>query len=244
MNVLVFDLETIPDIEGGQAIYDLEGLDDKSTAKAMFHLQKQKTGNDFLSLHLQKIVAISIAARNYNNQSLSVESLGDTSANEAELLELFFSKIDEQKPDLVSWNGVSFDLTVLQYRSLKNVISLPKYWEEGNYHHNDLKFLLSGYNFDNSAHLDDIAKLLGFPGKLGMDGSQVWKEYLNGNLQGIRNYCETDVLNTYLIYLRYTFMRGDVNAEVLAKENQLLRDFLDNSGQNHLLEFSKCWARN
>jgi len=260
MNVLVFDIETVPDIAGGKIIYDLQGLDDESTSKALFHLQKQKTGSDFLPLHLQKIVAISVVYRGMGDDmghEVSVRSLGDENSTEAELLTLFFKEIEQRTPTIVSWNGSSFDLPVVHYRTLKNKVSAPGYWEKGDnnsafrhdnylsrYHqrHTDLKDVLASYNHKAVASLQDISMLLGFPGKMGMDGSQVWGEYQNGNLSGIRNYCETDVLNTYLIYLRYQLMRGELDNEELETEFTLLRDVLDQSGKSHLEEFSKFWA--
>jgi len=148
---------------------------------------------------------------------------------------------------------------VIHYRTLKNKISAPGYWEKGEnnsafrydnylsrYHdrHTDLMDVLASYNQSSSAPLDEIATLLGFPGKLGMDGSKIWDEYRAGNLIGIRNYCETDVLNTYLVYLRYQLMRGELNQDELEKEFTLLRDVLDNSGKDHLVQFSTAWDKN
>jgi len=262
MNVLVFDIETIPDIEGGQRIFDLEGLDDKSTAKAMAHLQQQKTGSDFLPLYLQKIVAISIVYRGMGDDMgnmVAVRSLGDTSSSEADLLNLFFQEIAERSPTLVSWNGSAFDLPVIHYRTLKNNISSQGYWETGEnnpafkednylsrYHerHTDLKDVLASFNCEAMAPLDHISTLLGFPGKNGMDGSQVWGEYQAGNLTRIRNYCETDALNTYLVYLKYQLMRNKINVEALEKEFVLLQGVLNHSKQEHLQDFLKSWVNN
>ena len=262
MNVLVFDIETIPDIDGGQRIYDLAGLDDKSTAKAMFHIRQQKAGSEFLPLHLQKIVAISVVYRGMGddmNHEVSIRSLGDENSSEADLLSEFFEEIDKRTPTLVSWNGSGFDLPVIHYRSLKNSISAPSYWDKGNKNtefqhdnylnrqherHTDLKDVLASYNNEATAPLNDIAMLLGFPGKMGMDGSKVWDEYQAGNLNSIRDYCETDVLNTYLIYLRYQLMRGELNHDELEQEFTLLRDALESgneAGQAHLGVFSKAW---
>jgi predicted PolB exonuclease-like 3'-5' exonuclease len=262
MNVLVFDIETIPDIEGGQKIYDLEGLDDKSTAKAMFHIRQQKTGSEFLPLHLQKIIAISVVYRGMGDDmghEVSVSSLGDENSSEADLLTAFYAEIEKRTPTLVSWNGSGFDLPVIHYRTLKNSISAPSYWEKGNnnsdfrhdnylsrYHerHTDLKDVLASYNHNAKVPLNDMALLLGFPGKMGFDGSQVWDEFQAGNIKGIRDYCETDVLNTYLIYLRYQLMRGELTHEKLEQEYTLLRDALNlqsEAGQTHLGAFSKAW---
>lgn len=261
MNVLVFDIETIPDIEGGQRIFDLEGLDDKSTAKAMAHLQQQKTGSDFLPLYLQKIVAISIVYRGMGDDMgnmVTVRSLGNTNSSESDLLNLFFQEIAERTPTLVSWNGSAFDLPVIHYRTLRNNISAQGYWEKGDnnpsfkqnnylsrYHerHTDLKDVLASFNCGATAPLDHMSTLLGFPGKNGMDGSQVWGEYQSGNLEGIRNYCETDALNTYLVYLKYQLMRGEINEEALEKEFLLLQGVLSHSKQKHLQEFLKIWVK-
>jgi len=261
MNVLVFDIETIPDIEGGQQIYDLQGLDDNSTAKAMFHIIKQKTGSDFLPLHLHRIIAISVVYRGMGDdmgREVSVRSLGAPDSSEAELLELFFRQIEQRTPTLVSWNGSGFDLPVIHYRTLKNSVSAPGYWEKGEnnsafrydnylsrYHerHTDLMDVLASYNRNAAAPLDHIATLLGFPGKTGMDGSRVWDQFQSGNIQGIRNYCETDALNAYLVYLRYQLMRGELDREELAMEFALLRKALDDSGLEHLRAFSKNWKQ-
>ena len=278
MNVLVFDIETIPDIEGGQRIYNLQGLDEKSTAKALFHITKQKTGSDFLPLHLQKIIAISVVYRGMGEDmghEVSVRSLGDSTSSEADLLNEFFQQIEACTPTLVSWNGTAFDLPVKHYRSLKNSVSAPGYWGQGEanpafgqdhylsrYHnrHTDLKDVLASYQDAAKAPLSHIASLLGFPGKDDMDDSftadgsdtadgsltadgSVWEEYLAGNLKGIRNCCDTNVLNTYLVYLRYQLMRCKMGRNDIQQEYDLLRKMLDHSGQAHLQAFSKHWAK-
>lgn len=261
MNVLVFDIETIPDIDGGQRIHSLQGLDDESTAKALFHLRKQKTGNSLLPLYLQRIASISVVYRGMGEDmghEVSVRSLGDVNSTEAELLQLFFDEIEQRTPTLVSWNGSSFDLPVIHYRALKNQVSAPSYWEKGNndiafsddnylsrYHdrHTDLMDVLSSYNESAGAPLNDIAMMLGFPGKQGMDESQVWDQYQQGNITAIRQYGETGVLNNYLVYLHFQLIRGEINAEELAHEFDLLRDKLGQSQQQHLQDFLQAWEQ-
>lgn len=261
MNILVFSIKTTPDIEGGQAIFGLQGLDDESTVKAMRHMHQQKTGSDDLPLYLQKIVAISIVYRGMGDDMgkwLTVRSLGDENSSEAELLQQFFDEVEGRTPTIVSWNGSAFDLPAIHYRALKNSISAPAYWEKGennadfrhdNYlsrhheRHTDLKDVLASYNHKASAPLNNIAKLLGFPGKIGLDDSQIWEQYQAGRINAIRNSNETDALNIYLIYLRYQLMRGEINADDLEKEFNLLREVLDNhANEQHLLDFSKLWT--
>jgi predicted PolB exonuclease-like 3'-5' exonuclease len=101
--------------------------------------------------------------------------------------------------------------------------------------------VLSGYQPRAAVGLDQIATLLGFPGKLGMDGSQVWARYQAGDLKAIRDYCETDVLNTYLIYLRYELMRGHLSPAAYQDECRELRTVLETEGKAHLDEFLEAW---
>ena len=86
--------------------------------------------------------------------------------------------------------------------------------------------LLALYQPRANAPLDDLAKLMGYPGKLGMDGSAVWQAWQDGRIAEIRDYCETDVVNTYLVYLRFERMRGHLDAAAWAAEVQVVRDAL------------------
>jgi len=251
MTVLVFDIETIPDIEAGRKLYDLHDLSDEDTAQALFALRRAKVGNDFLPHYLQKIVAISLVIS--NAKQLKVWSLGEEAADEKEIITRFFSGIDKHTPTLVSWNGSGFDLPVLHYRALLYGITAPLYWETGenqqnfrwnnylnrfHYRHLDLMDVLAAYQNKAFAPLDQIASMLGFPGKMGMSGDKVWREYLNGNLSGIRNYCETDVLNTYCIYLRFELMRGMLNQMEYDQAIERLQAYLNSEEKPHLVEFS------
>ncbi len=92
-----------------------------------------------------------------------------------------------------------------------------------------------------AASLANIACLLGLPGKLGFDGSQVWDAWQGGNLPGIRRYCETDVLNTWLIYLRFAQLRGQLSRPQYAEEVARVRALLHGSPEPHLGEFLRAW---
>ena len=261
MNVLAFNIETIPDIDGGQRIHQLQGLDDSSTSKALFHLRQQQTGSRKLPLYLQRIASISIVYRGMGedmNHEVSIRSLGDENSTEAELLKYFFDEIEQRTPTLVSWNGTGFDLPVIHYRSLKNNVVASGYWENGDnnnsfrhdnylsrYHdrHTDLMDVLSSYNESEGAPLNDIALMLGYPGKQSMDDAQIWDEYLQGNIQSIREYGETGVLNNYLVYLRFQLIRGELTKEQFAEECSLLRNKLENSEQTHLKDFAENWEK-
>jgi hypothetical protein len=188
--------------------------------------------------------------------ALQVWSLGKPTSPESELIQRFFDGIDRFTPTLVSWNGSGFDLPVLHYRSLLHGIAAPRYWETGdgdnsfrwnNYlsrfhaRHTDLMDVLAGYQPRANAPLDEIAAMLGFPGKMGMSGGMVWDSYCAGDIQGIRNYCETDVLNTYLVYLRFELMRGRLSASHHEQECRQLREYLTTQGKAHFSDFLHAW---
>ena len=256
MNILVFDVETIPDIDSGKKIFNLEGLSDKNAAELMFSHRYQKSNGrtEFLQHYLHKIVTISVVLK--TDDKLSVWSLGDKNSTETELLERFFEGIERYTPVIVSWNGSGFDLPVIHYRSLIHGIVAQRYWENGdddqsfrwnNYlsrfhsRHTDLMDVLSGYITTARAPLNEIATILGFPGKMGMSGEKVWDCYLDGDIESIRNYCETDVLNTYLIYLKYQLIRGRLTNDLYITECQKVCDMLENENKIHLKEFLKVW---
>jgi predicted PolB exonuclease-like 3'-5' exonuclease len=220
----------------------------------MFTKRRQETGSDFLSHEQHRVVAISVVMR--SRDTLKVWSLGEESSSEKDLIERFFDGLEKFTPDLVPWNGAGFDLPVLHYRSLLHSVTAARYWETGDgdsafrysnylsrfhWRHVDLMDVLSGFQGRGRASLDDVATLLGFPGKVGMHGSEVWRVYLQGGLARIRDYCETDVMNTYLIYLRFQLLRGHLNAAEHAGEVARVRKLLTDSAAAHWKEFAAAW---
>lgn len=256
---LVFDIETIPDVAGIRTLHDLPAeLDDHEVAEFAFQRRRAQNGTDFLPLHLQKVVAISCVLRDADY--MQVFSLAEPECNEREILQRFFNGIERFTPQLVSWNGSGFDLPVLHYRGLQHSITAPRYWDMGEgdymdsrdfkwnnyisrYHmrHLDLMDVLAMYSPRANAPLDELAKLLGFPGKLGMDGSKVWEAYQQGRLSEIRDYCETDVVNTWLVFLRFQLMRGALLHEEYEQEIALVRSTLATLEGEHWVEFLQNW---
>ena len=253
--VLVFDIETVPDVAGARRLRpELAELSDADAAARLFEERREKTGSDFLPLHLHRVVAISCAFR--DDAGFRVRSIGAPDDDEGRLIQSFFATIDRYTPQLVSWNGGGFDLPVLHYRALMHGVHAARYWELGEddrefrynnyigrYHtrHIDLMDLLAMYQPRASAPLDDLARLCGFAGKLGMDGSKVWDVFQAGGIEQIRNYCETDVVNTWLVYLRFELMRGRLDRAEHARECELVRSSLAAAGKPHLDEFLAAW---
>jgi predicted PolB exonuclease-like 3'-5' exonuclease len=253
--LLVFDIETIPDVQGLRKLWELDaGVSDAAVADLVSQRRRQATGNDFLPAHLQRVVAISCALR--DRESVRVWSLGSAQDSERDIVQRFYDGIERYTPQLVSWNGSGFDLPVLHYRALVHGIAGRVYWDLGegdrefkfnNYisrfhtRHTDLMDVLAGYQNRAWAPLDEIAQLCGLPGKIGMDGSQVYPAWQRGEIEAIRNYCETDVANTYLLFLRFQMIRGILDVEAHAKEVDLFRAFLAAQDAPHWKEFAAAW---
>ena len=259
MPTLVFDIETIPDVDG---IRILHGLPPELSAAevAEFALQRRRAshGNDFLPHHLQRVVAISCALRDASQ--FRVFSLAEPDCSEGQIIQRFFDGVERYTPQIVSWNGGGFDLPVLHYRGMLHGVAAPRYWDQGEgdygdsrefkwnnyisrYHarHLDLMDLLALYQGRANAPLDELAKLMGYPGKLGMDGSAVWQAWQQGRIAEIRDYCETDVVNTYLVYLRFQRMRGHLDAAELAHEEAVVREALGRIDAAHWQQFLAAW---
>ena len=253
--VLVFDIETVPDTDGLRLLHGLDGrLADREIAEMAFQLRRQATGSDFLPLHLHRVIAISCVLR--DRDSFRVWSLGAEADGEGVLIQRFFDGIAKYTPQLVSWNGGGFDLPVLHYRGLKHGVKARRYWDCGDddrefrynnyisrYHqrHLDLMDLLALYQPRANAPLGDLAQLMGLPGKLGMEGAGVWDAYQDGKLAEIRNYCEADVVNTYLVFLRFQLMRGLLDEARHRAECDLVRATLAKASESHWKEFLARW---
>jgi predicted PolB exonuclease-like 3'-5' exonuclease len=253
--ILVFDIETIPDAAGLRKVWGLGAeVSDEGVIELATQRRRQATGSDFLPAHLHRVVAISCALR--SDEGIRVWSLGSIQDAERDIVQRFFDGIEKYTPQLVSWNGSSFDLPVLHYRALFHGIAGCCYWDTGdndrefkfnNYlsrfhtRHLDLMDVLAGYQNRAWAPLDEIAQLCGLPGKLGMDGSQVWPAFQQGKIEAIRNYCETDVANTYVLYQRFQMIRGTLTADAYAKEVEVLRSWLASQDASHWKEFAAAW---
>jgi hypothetical protein len=256
---LVFDIETVPDVAGCRTVFDLDpSLSDADVAEIAFQRRRAASGQDFLPLHLQRVVAIACVLR--ERDALRVWSLGSPADDEGELIRRFYDGIEKYTPQLVSWNGGGFDLPVLHYRGLIHGVAAPRYWDMGEgdfadsrdfrynnyisrYHtrHLDLMDLLSLYQPRASAPLDQVARLLGLPGKLGLDGSQVWDTFRVGGIAAIRSYCEADVVNTWLVFLRFQLMRGALDRDEHRRECALARATVAKLEEPHWREFLARW---
>ncbi len=260
--ILAFDIETIPDAHAIRTLHDFPNdISDADVVEYALQKRRAQNGSDFLPLHLHRVVAISCCLR-WSEDKVHVSTIGKIEDDEATVLLKFYDLLERYTPQLVSWNGGGFDLPVLHYRSLIHGISAARYWDMGDgdfgdsrdfkwnnylsrYHmrHCDLMDVLAMYNGRANAPLDQMAKLCGFPGKMGMDGSKVWDAFQQGQLQEIRDYCETDAANTYLMFMRFQLLRGVYNPQEYQAEIDRLYHHLNAQPQEHWQQFCQMWQR-
>ena len=238
MNYLIFDVETIPDLDYGRRFLNLDGLDNEDIGRAMFFQQQQKTGKEFLPLYLQKVISISVLTD--AEDALELKSLAGNGDNEKLIIQSFYNTLEEEDYCLVTWNGLLFDLPVLNYRALFNQVDASSYWQKESWHI-DVKDSLSDHHPIGQGNLDEVSKGLGFPGKINLQGNQVWDSYLEGNREGISNYCDFDVFNTYLVFLKYQAMIGKLSEDQLSSKLKQFRIMLKDTDEKHFEVFLKRW---
>ncbi len=221
--VLVFDIETLTDLKSGAHLYGLD-LPPVDLEQALIKLRRQESGMDFQRLALHEIVCISGLWLDEQG-NMKMFSFSQEQHTEAEILTKFLSIFDKRYPTLVSWNGSQFDLPVILFRAMYHGLSAPSLFDQGEidqqkrynnyqnrYHHRhvDLMDVMAMFNGRHFQKLDDVAHLLGYPGKRG-DGAYHVPEYVRQQQwQQLTCYCEGDVLNTWLIYLRWLLLKGQL----------------------------------
>ncbi|MCL2566974.1 MAG: 3'-5' exonuclease [Alphaproteobacteria bacterium] len=265
-SLFVFDIETIPDDEAafnliGEADGDLSTIDNRRKALSEYHLKITDGKNDFLRQPFHKVVAISflVASIDYTSDGQElikfkeIRSGGEANSTEKDLIRGFFATIDKLKPKIISFNGRTFDIPVLKYRAMKYGITGDFFHNSGNKYesysnryasnwHCDLLDALSDFGLSARIKLNEVCSILNFPGKFGVDGSNVAAMYDEGRIIDIRNYCETDVLNTYLVYLRYILHTGKITANTYNTAIGDILDFLKDSQKPHFNDFYTAWA--
>ena len=265
-SLFVFDIETIPDHESAKNLIDgLEGKSKEECRQALtdYHLKITDGKNDFLRQPFHKIVAISFLQADIIRGEFGekyvlneIRSGGNIDSNEEELVRGFFTFLKKHPPRIVSFNGRFFDLPVLKYRAIKYEIAAPWLYQMGdkwnNYSqkfsldwHCDLIDGFSDFGASAKVKMNELCAAFGLPGKIGVDGSMVSNLHDNNKISQIRDYCETDVINTYLLYLHFQHHRGFLNDKNFNQARQDLGNYLASNSEEkpHFKEFLEEWLR-
>ena len=262
-SLFVFDIETIPDDEAAVNLLDVApsaSVEEKRQALTDYHLKITDGKNSFLRQPFQKIVAISFLAADIIRHDDGTESYelkeirsgGNLDSSEEELVKGFFTYLKKRPPRIVSFNGKSFDLPVLKYRAIKNEISAAFLYKMGdkwnNYNqkysldwHCDLIDAFSDFGASARVKMNELCAVFNLPGKIGVDGSMVTELYDGKRLQEIRDYCEMDVINTYLLYLCYQHHNGSLSLENFNAAREDVANYLNVEERAHFKEFLTEW---
>src|SRR6478672_3058732 len=225
--VIVWDVETVPDLGGFAAANDLVGKSDMEVREAI--------GDKFPKHIYHSIVCIGALIAHREPDHWEVDAIGAPHVGERtekQLISAFVDKIAELSPQLVTFNGNSFDLPVLRYRAMINEVSAPglsvrpyfnRYTEDAL----DLCDVLSSFAPHTKPSLNELSRIMGMPGKpSGIDGSEVERYFLEGKIKEIAEYCETDIVNTYRVWLRYELFVGRLSPIQFQFSEQKLEEFI------------------
>lgn len=266
-SLFVFDIETVPDTTALKNLLGadvVDGMDEPELRDALeqYHLEITKGNNSFPRQPFHKIVAISFLEaeiiRNGAQEEYilkEIRSGGTLESSEEELVKGVYSYLSKRKPRFVSYNGRNFDFPVMKFRAMKYGVQADWFYQTGdkwnNYNsrysadwHCDLLDVLKDFGaMGGGLKLNEVCSILGLPGKFGPDGSQVTDMIDSDNLAGVRDYCETDVLNTYLVYLRTQHHKGILSDDALNRAITDCLDYVDNhtAERPHLAEFKQAW---
>lgn len=258
---LIFDIETIPDISTGKRINpNLAELSDEDVHNAMVAMRQAEAGTDFMRLPLHKIACLSMLWVDEHHIKLKSFSLNEMS--EKQILSTFFNIFEQGQssynlPNIVSWNGSGFDIPVMLYRAMHHKLSAPAFMKEdgdmkynnylSRYHtrHLDLMDKMTLYSGFTRQPLDLVSGLCGFAGKMDIDGSMVVDLVKSNDWNSLTTYCESDVLNTWLVYLRWQLLSGHISEEMVDQAQlntrQYVESLIDESGKRRHAGFLDGW---
>ncbi len=263
-SLFVFDIETVPDTEAVRNLtgFESDNIDDLRAELERYHLEITDGKNAFPRQCFHKIVAISFLEAEIQKDGQhetyilkEVRSGGKEDGSEEELIRGAFQYLERMRPRFVSFNGRGFDWPVMQFRAMKYGITAPWFYKSGDKWngyssrysadwHCDLMDVMKGYGaVMGGLRLNEVCSILDLPGKFGVDGSNVAKMFDDGQVKEIRDYCETDVLNTYLVYLHHQHHTGTITTEALNSAMQDILTYLEaeKAARPYLGEFLEAW---
>ncbi|MDD6055628.1 MAG: 3'-5' exonuclease [Helicobacteraceae bacterium] len=267
--IMIFDCETILDIDLIKAGFkqeflekglELESLSELEISQYALEIQKELSGSAFLPVCYHCVVSIAAVICDEFGNFIKVgnfKSSGDCKEErEKSLLQDFFKFFNQKQPKLVSYNGRGFDIPMLLLRAMKHRLNAVAYFEDNNPQfnknkwenyrqryserfHTDLLDSLSNFGVVRGLKLDILANLVGFPGKYDTSGDMVLELYYKNELEKINEYCQSDVLNTYGLYLNYELLRGNLTKDDYYKILENWRDLLPQEAEYYQVFYDK-----
>jgi predicted PolB exonuclease-like 3'-5' exonuclease len=231
---LILDTESIPDGRLiGQVKYPGENLPpEEAIRRAQAEARElSRDGSDFLPVTFQVPVAVCVVrvAADFTLQALTC--LDAPEYRPAEIVKKFWLGSSRYRAKLVTFNGRGFDLPLLELAAFRWGCCAREHFQasrnrySGN--HLDLFDWLSNYGACRmTGGLNLLAKLLGKPGKMEVDGEQVYAMHQAGRSREINEYCMFDTLDTYFVFLRTRVLIGDLTAEQERALEERAREWL------------------
>ncbi|MFR8441668.1 MAG: 3'-5' exonuclease, partial [Campylobacter sp.] len=218
-------------IYGEQPIFNADKskiLNHKLLSLKAMEIFKEKTGSEFLPVCFHRVVSISAVMADGFGRFLRVSTLDGE--NERDKIAKFLAFIEDFNPRLVSFNGRGFDLPMIMARAMCYDLSAAAYFETNDRDNNKSKWENYRSRYDGRFHLDlldhisdfgavrglkldHICASVGLPGKYDVHGDQVLQLYYGGEQAKIDEYCRSDVLNTYWLFLKYELLRGKITKD-------------------------------
>jgi len=226
-HVLVWDVETVPDLKGFAAA---NGHDEKTDDEIRAEL-----GDKFPKHIYHSIVCIGALIAHQQDDHWVVDALGAPHVgdrSERDLIAAFVEKIAQLKPQLVTFNGSSFDLPVLRYRALVHKLSAAGLSARSYFHRYtddavDLCDVLSSFAPGAKCSLHELCRVMGLPGKPdAINGADVDRYFREGRIREIAEYCESDVVNTYRVWLRHELFQGELSDSAFEASEANLEEFI------------------
>jgi predicted PolB exonuclease-like 3'-5' exonuclease len=224
----IFDVESVAD---GKLVSDLrypgENLEPADAVQRYRMELMEKYDSDFVPYTFQVPVSVVVGKVGADFRLVDLVALDDPEYRPHIITEKFWRGWSAyHQPTLVSFNGRTFDMPLMELAAFRFGVSIPKWFNiQGKSFeqprnrfnvaaHFDLHDMLTNHGASRfTGGLNLAANLLGKPGKMDVQGYMVQDLYDDGKLEQINDYCRCDVLDTYFVFLRANVMLGNLTIE-------------------------------